>query len=106
MDKADAGRNGDSRADTDLGSRICTIGPLREEAIRLTRLRNLLLRPVVRREAIVTHPVNAYELVEQALTQRPSATMIVRPFPTEVPRHIFQRQRSTSNHMLPIAVAT
>ena len=99
--------SGESKAGTAWEDRIPSVGPLTEEARRLTRLRKLLLQPVVRREAVVAHPVNGYELVEQALaTNRIAKTTAVRPLAVETPRHIFLRQHSASNYVLPIAVGT
>ena len=102
-----AGPSGESKAGTAWEDRIPSVGPLTEEARRLTRLRKLLLQPVVRREAVVAHPVNGYELVEQALaTNRMAKITAVRPLAVETPRHIFLRQHSASNYVLPIAVGT
>jgi hypothetical protein len=79
--------------------------PLTEEAQRLTRLRAGLLQPTIRRDAALTHPVDGYELVEQSLAKpmRPQ-TIPVRPFAVETPRHVFQRQRTGPNFVLPIVM--
>ena len=79
--------------------------PLTEEAKRLTRLRAQLLQPTIHHHAALIHPVDGYELVEQSLAKpmRPQ-TIPVRPFAVETPRHIFQRQRTGPNFVLPIVM--
>ena len=102
-----AGPSGESKAGPAWEDRIPSVGRLTDQARRLTRLRKLLLQPVVRREAVVAHPVNGFELVEQALaTNRMAKTTAVQPQAVETPQHIFRRQHSASNYVLPIAVGT
>jgi hypothetical protein len=79
---------------------------LTDDAKQLTDLKARLLQPVVRREAAMLHPVNGYELVEQALSQRAKPQMIpVRPFAADMPRHVFLRQRPGPNFVLPVETA-
>jgi hypothetical protein len=79
---------------------------LSNEARQLTELRARVLQPVVRREAAMLHPVNGYELVEQALSQRTKPQLIpVRPFAVDTPRHVFIRQRPGPNFVLPVETA-
>jgi hypothetical protein len=85
---------------------IPVIAPLTEEAKRLTRLRAWLLQPVDRQKAAMIHPVNGYELVEQAVTQHmKSQTIPVRPFAADTRRHIFHHHRIAPNFVLPVESA-
>jgi hypothetical protein len=107
MEMVFAQPSGESKAGIAWEDQIPCVGPLTEQARRLTRLGKLLLQPIVRREAVVAHPVNGYELVEQALaTNRMAKITSARPLAVETPRHIFLRQHSASNCVLPIAVGT
>jgi hypothetical protein len=81
--------------------------PLSDEAVRLTTLHQRLLRPVHKRDAVLLHPVNGHELVEQAIAQRKFVSSVpIRPFAGETPRHIFHRQRQAANFVIPVAVGS
>jgi hypothetical protein len=86
---------------------VPVILPLSDEAVRFTKLHQRLLRPVHKRDAVLLHPVNGHELVEQAVAQRKFVSSVpIRPFAAEVPRHIFQRQRQAANFEIPVAVGS
>ena len=71
---------------------VPVILPLSDEAVRLTKLHQRLRRPVRKRDAVLLHPVNGHELVEQAIAQRKFVSSVpIRPFAAETPRHIFHR---------------